>query len=92
MKKVWLATAASFFFSGLGYIVLGQKRLIGLAWTVAALGLTYVEFGIQTLSPVHYWIMFASVFLLNTAFAVDTYQTGKAALGEGVESGVPAAA
>ena len=92
MKKVWLATVASFFFSGLGYVVLGQKRLIGLAWTAAALGLTYVELGIQTAAPSYYWVMFASVFLLNTAFAVDTYRTGKAALGEPDPRPVPATA
>ena len=51
---------------------------MAVAWVLAAIGLTYVELGIQTAAPAYYWPMFASVFLMNTAFAVDAYRVGKA--------------
>lgn len=73
-KRAWIASLLNFFFAGLGYIVLGQKRLLGVGWTLAALGLTYVELSIQTEAPAYYWPMFASVFVLNTCFAIDAFQ------------------
>jgi hypothetical protein len=82
MIRVWIATVLSFFFSGLGYLVIGRKALLGIGWTLAALGLTYVELSIQTAAPAYYWPMFASVLVLNTCFAVDTYREGKAARSE----------
>ncbi len=38
-----------------------------------------VEFGIRTSEPNYYWLMFASVFVMNIAFAVDAYRGVKAA-------------
>lgn len=74
--KRWLGTIANFFFPGLGYLFVGptlRRRALGGAWLVAMLGLTYVELSLQTVAPALYWPMFASVFLFNTAFAIDTY-------------------
>lgn len=77
MLKTWIAVVLNFFFSGLGYVVLGHNRLLGVGWTLGALGLTYVELGIQTAAPSFYLPMFASVFLINTCFAIDAYRVGK---------------
>ena len=77
MKRAVLAALLNFFFAGLGYVVLGERRLLGVGWTLAAVGLTYVELSIQTAAPAFYWPMFASVFLLNTCFAVDAYRVGQ---------------
>jgi len=77
MKRAWIAALLNFFFAGLGYVVLGERRLLGVGWTIAAVGLTYVELSVQTAAPALYWPMFASVFLLNTCFAVDAFQLGK---------------
>jgi len=50
---------------------------LGLAYRVATvayfLTFTYVELSVQTAAPALYWPMFASVFLFNTAFAIDTF-------------------
>ena len=54
-----------------------MKTLLALAWLAGVIGLTYVEFGIQTAAPGYYWPMFASVFVMNIAFAVDAYRVGK---------------
>lgn len=77
MAKVYIATLLNFFFPGAGYLVLGQKMLLAVAWLVGVIGLTYVELGIQTAAPSYYWPMFASVFIMNTAFAVDAWRLGK---------------
>lgn len=74
----WAATIANFFLPGLGYIISGHKRLLGLPFVLGMVGLTYVELSIQEPLPDLYKVMFASVFVINTAFAVDVYQ----ALGE----------
>lgn len=71
---LWIATIANFFFPGLGYIIAGHKRLLGVGWLLGVIGLTYVEFAIQKPLPTVYWIMFASVFLMNTMFAIDVHQ------------------
>lgn len=74
--KRWLATISNFFFPGLGYLLVGpepRRRAVGGAWLVAMVGLTYVELSLQTAAPALYWPMFASVFLFNTAFAIDTF-------------------
>ncbi len=74
--KRWLGTITNFFFPGLGYLLVGpepRRRAVGAAWFVAMIGLTYVETSVQTAAPALYWPMFASVFLFNTAFAIDTY-------------------
>jgi len=77
MAKTWIATLLNFFLPGAGYLVLGHKIPLALAWLVGVIGLTYVEFGIQVAAPSYYWPMFASVFLMNTAFAVDAFQVGR---------------
>ena len=71
----WLAVFGNFFFPGLGYLIaVPHKRAHGALWLVAALGFTYVEQ--VALGPDHpaFWPMFASVFILNTAFAYDVLQ------------------
>lgn len=83
MGRTYLATALNFFFPGAGYLVLGHKIPLAVCWLVGVLGLTYVEFGIQTAAPQYYWPMFASVFLMNIAFAVDAFRVGKAQQGPG---------
>ena len=74
--KRWLATISNFFFPGLGYLLVGpspRRRAIGAAWLVGMVGLTYVELSLESVAPALYWAMFASVFLFNTAFAIDTF-------------------
>ncbi|MEW5851062.1 MAG: hypothetical protein AB2A00_19905 [Myxococcota bacterium] len=70
----WAATIANFFFPGLGYIIGGPKRALGVGWLLGAFGLTYVELSIKEPLPNIYWAMFASVFLMNTVFAIDVYK------------------
>ena len=83
MVKTWIATLLNFFFPGAGYLVLGHKVPMALAWLVGVIGLTYVELGIQTAAPAYYWPMFVSVLVMNTAFAVDAFRVGKAKAGGG---------
>ena len=77
MGKVWVATIANFFLPGLGYLIAGVKRALAVLWLVGVIGLTYVEFGIRESEPTLYGIMFASVFIMNLAFAIDVYQIAK---------------
>ena len=74
MKKPWIAAVLNFFFMGPGYIYNVQKKVLGMLFTVGAIGLTYVEFSIQEPLPDLYKIMFGSVLLINTCFAIDAYQ------------------
>lgn len=76
MKK-WIAAITNFFFPGLGYLLVGVKRMVGLGWLLGFVGLTYVEFSIQKPLPQVYWIMFGCVFLINTMFAIDSYREVK---------------
>lgn len=78
MTRTWIATLANFFFPGAGYLILGEKRDLSFAWIVGVVGLTYVETSVQTEAPHLYLPMFASVLLINTAFAADVYRLGKA--------------
>ncbi|MEO0602242.1 MAG: hypothetical protein AAF211_12445 [Myxococcota bacterium] len=83
----WIATLTNFFLPGLGYLVaVPHKRVHGLLYLAGALGLTYVEQ--VAVGPEHpaFWPLFASVFVMNTAFAYDAYQ--EASLIE--RSGAPA--
>ena len=88
MGKVWVATIANFFLPGLGYLIAGIKQLLAVLWLIGVIGLTYVEFGIRESEPTLYNIMFASVFIMNLAFAIDVYRLAKAE----VEQGEPVAA
>jgi len=72
MKK-WIAVVSNFFLPGLGYLIAGKKQVLAIGWLLGVIGLTYVEFGIQKPLPTMYWIMFASVFVMNTMFAIDVY-------------------
>ncbi len=76
-KNAWLAAILNFFFMGPGYIYLGQKIGLGIAFTLGAIGLTFVELQIQQVDTMLYAIMFASVFVVNTAFAIDAYRMAK---------------
>lgn len=81
MNRVYAATLLNFFFPGAGYLLLGMKVPLAIAWLVGVLGLTYVEFGIQTAAAQYYLPMFVSVLIMNTAFAADVFQEGKARAG-----------
>ena len=74
----WIPTVANFFFPGLGYLIAGIKRALGVLWLIGVIGLTYVEFGIRDSEPTLYNIMFASVLLMNVAFAIDVYRESSA--------------
>ena len=69
-----LPAILNFFLPGLGYIVSGQRNPLGFLWLAGVIGLTIVEFGIRTSEPGYYWLMFASVLVMNTAFAIDAYR------------------
>ncbi len=83
MGKVWAATVANFFLPGLGYLIAGVKRPLAVLWLIGVVGLTYVEFGIREPEPTLYAIMFASVLIMNVAFAVDAHQLAKEQAGAG---------
>ena len=87
MNKTTGATIANFFLPGLGYLILGVKRGLALLWLAGVIALTVVEFGIRESEPTLYAVMFAAVFVMNTAFAIDAYQVGKSM----ESSAVPAA-
>lgn len=76
-KSPILAAVLNFFFMGPGYIYLGNKVGLGIGFTLGAIALTYVEFGVKPLDSTLYGIMFGAVFLVNTCFAVDAYQSAK---------------
>jgi hypothetical protein len=74
MTKTRWAVVANFFFPGLGYMIAGFKQQIAWLWLIGVIGLTYVEFGIRDPEPGLYWVMFASVFIMNIAFSIDVYR------------------
>ena len=74
MKNPWIAAILNFFFAGPGYIYNGQRRGLGLALTIGAVMLTYVELQLQTVAPDLFPIMFVAVFLINTFLAIDGYR------------------
>ena len=78
MNRTIGATIANFFLPGLGYLILGVKRDLAVLWLAGVIALTVVEFGIRDSEPDLYWVMFVAVFVMNTAFAIDAYRTGKA--------------
>jgi hypothetical protein len=49
-------------------------KLFGLALTAGAVALTWVELSLQTQAPGLYPVMFATVFVLNTFFALDGWR------------------
>ncbi len=78
MKNPWIAAVLNFFLMGAGTFYNGRRKAVGVALTIGAILLTYVEFGIQNIAPTHYWIMFGAVFLVNTFLAIDGYNEAKA--------------
>ncbi len=78
MNKTTIATIANFFFPGAGYLILGVKQTLAVLWLAGVIALTVVEFGIRESEPTLYAVMFAAVLVMNTAFAIDAYRTGKA--------------
>lgn len=81
MTRTYIATVLNFFFPGAGYLLLGHKPMLAAAWLAGVLGLTWVELSVQTAAPHLYLPMFASVFIMNTAFAADAFQIGKGVAG-----------
>lgn len=74
----WLCVALNFFFPGLGYLVgVPNKRLVGVFWLLGVIGLTAVEqgMGLQEALPNAFKVMFVSVLVMNTGFAIDTFLT-----------------
>lgn len=80
MTKVTIATALNFFLPGAGWLVLGRQPALAIVILLGMIGLTYVEFGVQVAAPQYYLPMFASVFAINTALAVECYLVGAAAV------------
>lgn len=76
MKPV-VGAILNFFFPGSGNLVFGHKRPLGALWLIGAVGLTYVELSIQEPLPQIYKVMFASVFIMNIAFALDLHRALK---------------
>lgn len=74
MSNPYVMAAANFFLPGAGYLIAGVKRGLAILWLIGVIGLTYVEFGIREPEPTLYAIMFASVLIMNTAFAIDVYR------------------
>ncbi|MFQ5614744.1 MAG: hypothetical protein ACE5H9_21700 [Anaerolineae bacterium] len=78
MKKPWLSAILNFFLAGPGTFYNGRRKPLGVALTLAAIGLTYVELNVQTLDTTLWGVMFVSVFLMNTFLAIDGYQEARA--------------
>ncbi len=78
MKRPWLSAVLNFFFMGPGTFYNGRRRAVGIALTLGALALTYVELNLQSVAPNLYPIMFGAVFLINTFMAYDGYMEAKA--------------
>ncbi len=73
MKKPWIAAVLNFFLMGAGTFYNGRRRALGIALTVGAIALTYVELNLQEAAPDLFPIMFGAVFLMNAFFAYDGY-------------------
>lgn len=78
MKHPWLAALLNFFFMGPGTLYVGQRKLFGAVLTLGAIALTYVELSIQTAAPSLYPVMFGTVLVMNTFFAIDGWREAKA--------------
>jgi uncharacterized membrane protein len=78
MKNPWIAAILNFFLMGAGTLYNGRRKAVGLALTVGAILLTYVELNLQTTQPTLWAIMFAAIFIVNTVLAYDGYTEAKA--------------
>lgn len=76
-KNPIVAAVLNFFFMGPGTLYVGKRKALGAALTAGAIGLTYVELQIQDVNKTLWAVMFASVFLMNTFFAIDGYREAK---------------
>jgi hypothetical protein len=76
-KNPIVAAVLNFFLMGPGTLYVGKRKALGAALTAGAIGLTYVELSIQDTHQTLWAIMFASVFLMNTFFAIDGYREAK---------------
>ena len=77
---MWVCIVLNFFFPGLGYLVgVPEKRVVGVFWLLGVIGLTAVEqgMGLQQTLPNAFYVMAASVFVMNTGFAIDTFMIFK---------------
>ncbi|MFT4976187.1 MAG: hypothetical protein ACI8S6_002083 [Myxococcota bacterium] len=96
-KNPWIAAVLNFFLPGAGYMYTGRRRLLGAGWLLCAILLTVVEqsagifpalgieaAGLQTAAPTVFNLLFVTVLLMNTVFAVDAYQEAKQLSAEGV--------
>ncbi|MBI2415536.1 MAG: hypothetical protein HYV33_02620 [Candidatus Kerfeldbacteria bacterium] len=77
MKKPWLAGLLNFFFMGLGTLYLGKRKPFGLVLTLGSFALTYVELSLKAVDINLYWIMFATVFVMNVLFTLDALREAK---------------
>ncbi|HKZ70978.1 MAG TPA: hypothetical protein VI547_10225 [Anaerolineales bacterium] len=78
MKNPWIAAVLNFFLMGAGTLYNGRRKAVGLALTIGAALLTYVELSLQSKEPTLWAIMFAAVFIINTLLAYDGYTEAKA--------------
>ncbi len=83
-KRPWLAAGLNWFLPGAGYIYNGQRPALGATFLVGAVGLTVVEQshaffgeGLKTYDPKLFNLMFASVLVMNTGFAIDAFREAK---------------
>lgn len=77
MKNPIVAAVLNFFLMGPGTLYIGKRKGLGIALTIAAVALTYVELSVQKAAPSLYPVMFAAVFLANTFLAIDGYREAK---------------
>ena len=82
--KSKVAVVLNFFLPGAGYLLLGHKVPMAIMWLLGVIGLSYVEQihtfangNLQTQDPTAYWVMFGSVLVMNTAFAIDAWKVAQ---------------
>ncbi|MBL8046159.1 MAG: hypothetical protein JNL09_06445 [Anaerolineales bacterium] len=78
MKNPWIAAVLNFFLMGAGTLYNGRRKAVGLALTLGAAILTYVELNLQTAAPSLFPFMFVAVFIINTLQAYDGYTEAQA--------------
>lgn len=83
-KRPFVAAGLNWFLPGAGYLYTGKRKLLGLAFVAGAIGLTVVEQshaifgeGLKTWDPNLFNLMFVSVLVMNTAFAIDAWNEAK---------------
>ncbi len=83
-KRPWLAAGLNWFLPGAGTIYNGERPVLGATFLVGAVGLTVVEQshaffgeGLKTYDPRLFNLMFASVLVMNTGFAIDAFREAR---------------